>query len=241
MQTPFQVKLPMVEELQIPGIKDAFVLSWKDFFLLKHYKTVINILNQVSDFSILWKKTFSKKSLTASSVFHPGAVRVQSSPPRPPYSPSPCFVPFSVAKSCLTLCDPRDCSMPGFLVLHYLKLMNVESVMPPNHLFLCYPFSPCPPSFPASESLPMSWLFASGGQSIVASASVLPMNIQSWFPLGLTGLILLLCKGLSRVFSNTVVQKHQFFRPILMSICDYWKNHSLDYMDLCWQSDVSAF
>ena len=114
MQTPFQVKLPMVEELQIPGIKDAFVLSWKDFFLLKHYKTVINILNQVSDFSILWKKTFSKKSLTASSVFHPGAIYVQSAPPRPPHSPSPCFVPFSVAKSCLTLCDPRDCSMPGF-------------------------------------------------------------------------------------------------------------------------------
>ena len=69
----------------------------------------------------------------------------------------------------------------------------------------------CPPSFPASGSFPMSRLFASGGLSTRASASVLPMNIQDWFPLGLTGLISLLSKGLSRVFSNTTVQKHQFF------------------------------
>ena len=73
------------------------------------------------------------------------------------------------------------------------------------------PFSFCPQYFPASESVPMSWLFASGGQSIGASASVLPMNIQDWFPLGLTGLISLQSKGLSRVLSSTTVQKHQFF------------------------------
>ena len=74
-------------------------------------------------------------------------------------------------------------------------------------------FSFCLQSFPASGPFPMSWLFASGGQSIGASASalVLPMSIQSWFPLGWTGLISLLSKGLSRVFSNTTVQKHQFF------------------------------
>ena len=68
-------------------------------------------------------------------------------------------------------------------------------------------------SFPALWSFPMSWFFASGGQSIgaSASASALPMNIQGWFPLGLTGLISLKSKGLSRVFSNTTVQKHQFF------------------------------
>ena len=74
-------------------------------------------------------------------------------------------------------------------------------------------FSPCPQFFPASGSFPMSWLFASGGQSIgvSASASVLPMNIQGWFPLGLTNLISLQSKGFSRVFSNTTVQKHQFF------------------------------
>ena len=75
------------------------------------------------------------------------------------------------------------------------------------------PFSSCPQSFPASGSFQMSQLFTSGGQSIgvSASASVLPMNIQDWFPLGWTGWISLLSKGPSRVFSNTTVQKHQFF------------------------------
>ena len=77
------------------------------------------------------------------------------------------------------------------------------------------PFSSCPQSFPASGSFPVSWLLASGGQSIraSASASVLPMNIQDWFPLGLTGLIYLHFQGLSTVFFNTTVQKHQFFVP----------------------------
>ena len=81
-----------------------------------------------------------------------------------------------------------------------------------NHLILYRPFSSCPHSFPASGSFPMSRLFASGGQSTgaSASASVLPMNIQCWFPLGLTGLISLLSKELSRVFSSITVQKHQF-------------------------------
>ena len=75
------------------------------------------------------------------------------------------------------------------------------------------PFSSCLLSFPASESIPVSWLFPSGGQSIGASvsASVLPVNIQGWFPLALTGLISLQSKGLSRAFSNTAVQMHQFF------------------------------
>ena len=92
-----------------------------------------------------------------------------------------------------------------------LKFMSIELVMPSNHLFLCHPLSSCPQSFSASESFPVSWLFASGGQSIRASASIPPMNIQDWFPLGLTGLISLMSKELSRVFSNTTVQKHQFF------------------------------
>ena len=79
------------------------------------------------------------------------------------------------------------------------------------------PFSSHCQSFPASGSFPMSQFFASGGQSIgvSASASVLPMNIQGWFPLGLTGWISLQSKGLSRVFSNTTVQKHQFFNTQL--------------------------
>ena len=97
------------------------------------------------------------------------------------------------------------------------------------------PFSSCPQSLPASESFPMSQLFAWGGQStgVSASASVLPMNIQDWSPLGWTGWISLQSKGLARVFSNTIVQKHQFFGahflygPTLTSIHDYW-NHSLD-------------
>ena len=96
--------------------------------------------------------------------------------------------------------------------------------------------SSCPQSFPASGSFQMSQLFASGGQSIGVSAStlVLPMNTQDWFPLGWTGWISLQSKGLSRVFSNTTFQKHQFFAlsflysPTLTSIHDHWKNHSLD-------------
>ena len=97
------------------------------------------------------------------------------------------------------------------------------------------PFSSCPQSFPTSQSFPVSWLLASGGQSIgtSASASVLPKNIQDWFPLWLTDWISLQSKGLLRVFSNTTVQKQQFFSaplsygPTLTSIHDHWKNHSL--------------
>ena len=100
----------------------------------------------------------------------------------------------------------------------------------PNFSSSVIPFSSCLQSSPSSGSFPMSQLFASGGQSIGASASVFPMNIQGWFPLGLTGLIFLLSKGLSRVFSNTTVQKHQFFGAQSNShiIHDHWKNHSLD-------------
>ena len=98
------------------------------------------------------------------------------------------------------------------------------------------PFASCPQSFPASGSFPVSQFFKSGGQSsgVSASSSVLTMNIQDWFPLGLTGLISLQSKGLSRVFSNTTVQKHQFFGTQLSlwsnSHIHTWllKNHSFD-------------
>ena len=96
-----------------------------------------------------------------------------------------------------------DCSMPGPLSItnsqSLLKLMSIESVMPSNHLILCHPFSSCLQSFSASGSFPVNQFFASGGQSIrvSASASVLPMNIQDWFPLGWTDLISLQSKGLS--------------------------------------------
>ena len=91
-----------------------------------------------------------------------------------------------------------------------LKLMSIESVMPSNHLFLRRPLLLLPSVFPSIRVFLMSQLFASGGQSVgtSASASVLPMNIQDLFPLGLTGLISLQSKGLSRVFYNTSVQKH---------------------------------
>ena len=112
----------------------------------------------------------------------------------------------SVAQLCLTLCDPVDCSMPGF------DVHQVSNAIQPSHP-LSPPFSSCFQSFPALGSFPMNQFFASGGQSIGVSASalVLPMNIQDWYPLRLTGLISLQSKGLPRVFSNTTVQKHQFF------------------------------
>ena len=99
------------------------------------------------------------------------------------------------------------------------KLMSVESMMPSNYLILCRPFSSCPQSLLASESFPMSQLFAWGGQSIgvSASASVLPKNTQDWSPSEWTDWISLQSKGLSRVFSNTTVQKHQFFGAQLSS------------------------
>ena len=122
-----------------------------------------------------------------------------------------------------------------------LKLMSIELVMPSHHLILSRPLFSCLQSFPASGSFPMSQFFASNGQSIgvSASASALPMNIQNWFPLGWTGLISLQSKRLSIVFSNTTVQKHQFFStqlfygPTLTSMHDYWKNHSFDLTELC--------
>ena len=128
-----------------------------------------------------------------------------------------------VAQSYPTLCDPMNCSTPDFPVLHYF-LEFAET-----HSQWCHPtisssdalFSFCPQFFPASGSFPMSWLFASGGQIIGASssASVLPVNIQGWFSLGLTGLIALLSKGLSRVFTGSIVWKYQFFgaQPSLWS------------------------
>ena len=104
-----------------------------------------------------------------------------------------------------------------------LKLMSTELVMPSNQLILCRPLLLLPSIFPSSFQ--MSQLFASGGWSIgvSASASVLPMNIQDWSPLGWTGWISLQSKGLSRVFSNTTVQKQQFFgaQPKTCLLCSY--------------------
>ena len=131
----------------------------------------------------------------------------------------------SIAQLCLTLGGPMNLSTPGFPVHHQLLEFTqthvhwVGDAIQPSHPVV--PFSSCPQSFRASESFPMSQLFTSGGQSIgvSASTSVLPMNNQDWSPLGWTGWISLQSKGLSGVFSNTTVQKHQFFgaQPSLQS------------------------
>jgi len=100
-----------------------------------------------------------------------------------------------------------------------LKLMSIESVMPSSHLILCCPFSSCPQFLPTSGSFPTSQLFAWGGQStgVSASASFPPKKSQDWSPLGWTRWISLQSQGLSRVFSNSTVQKHQFFGAQLSS------------------------
>ena len=117
----------------------------------------------------------------------------------------------AVAQLCPTFWDPMDCGTPGFPVHHnscnLLKLKSIKLVMPSNHHILCCPLFHLPSIFLAAGSFPISQLFTSSGQSIGASASVLPVNIQGWFPLGSTVWISLLSKGLS----STTVQKYQFF------------------------------
>ena len=134
-----------------------------------------------------------------------------------------------------------DCSMPGFSVHHQLQELTQTHVHQvgdaSNHLNLCHPLLLLPSIYPSSGSFPMSQFFATGGLSIgvSASTSVLPMNMQVWFPLGWTGWISLQSKGLSRVFSNTTIQNINssvlsfFYSPTLTSIHDHWKNHSFDY------------
>ena len=126
---------------------------------------------------------------------------------------------YSVAKLCLTLCNPLHCSIPGSPVLHFLlelaqtHVHRVSDAIQPSYPLLLP--SPLALNFSQHQGL-LRWksqLFTTGSKRIGASASssVLPMNIQGWFPLGLTTLISLQSKGLSRVFSNTTVQKQQFF------------------------------
>ena len=150
----------------------------------------------------------------------------------------------SVTQSCLTVCDPMNHSTPG-LPVHLLASTPTPGIHSDSHpssqschpatLSFVFPFSSCPQSLPASESFPMSQLFAWSGQStgVSASASFLPKNTQGWSPSEWTGWISLQSKGLSRVF-NTTVPKHQFFsaQPSSQSNSHLhtWpvKNHSLD-------------
>ena len=146
----------------------------------------------------------------------------------------------SVAQSCPTLCHPMNLSTAGLLVHHQLPeftqthVHRVGDAIQPSHPLS----SPSPPApSPSQHQSLFQWVNSAwGSQSIgvSASASVLPVNTQDWSPLEWTGWICLQSKGLSRVFSNTTVQKHQFFalsflyNPTLTSIHDHWKNHSID-------------
>ena len=153
-------------------------------------------------------------------------------------------------QSCPTLCDPMNCSSPALPVHHQLPeftqtYIHRVTIQPSSVV----PFSSCPQSLPASQSFPVSQLFTWGGQSTAVSAlaSFLPKKSQGWSPSEWTGWISLQSKELSKVFSNTTVQKHQFCgaQPSSQSnshtIHDHRKNHSLDKMDLSQQSNVSAF
>ena len=159
----------------------------------------------------------------------------------------------SVVQSCQLFATPRTATCQASLSItnsqSSLKLISIESVMPSNHLILCRPLLLLPSIFPSirvfsSESVlhirwPKYWSFS---MSISLSN-----DYSGLISLGWTGWISLQSKGLSRVFSNTTAQKQQFFGvhflygPTLTSIHDYWKNFSFDYLDLCWQSYVSAF
>ena len=137
----------------------------------------------------------------------------------------------SVAQSCPTLCNPMNCRTPGlpvhqqlpeFTQTHVHRVSDATQAISSSVV----PFSSCPQSLPASQSFPMSQLFASGGQStgVSALASFLPKKSQGRSPLEWTGWISLQSKGLSRVFSNTTVQKHQFFGAQPSSQCGVLQN-----------------
>ena len=153
----------------------------------------------------------------------------------------------------MSLCDPINCSLLGFPVLHYLPefaqthVRWISDAIQPSHLLL----PPCPFAFNLShhQDFSVSQLFASGSQSIGASvsASVLPMNIQDCFPLGLT--VWSPCSSRDSQESSPAPQFKSInclalgllYGPTLTSMHDYWKDHSFDNADLCWQSNVSAF
>ena len=147
-----------------------------------------------------------------------------------------------VAQSCLTLCNPMDCSTTGFPVLHHLlefaqsHVHWVSDAIQPSHPLS----SPSPPAFNLSQHQDLFLIrepFASGGQSIgaSASASVLLMNIQDWFPLGLTGWISLQSKGLSRVFSRTIDQAY------VISQSHSWATLQAELSEIIYKTSGSAW
>ena len=152
-----------------------------------------------------------------------------------------------IAKLCPALCDPMRRSTPGCPPLSPEVCSNSCPLSQRCYLTVsssAVPFSSCPQSFAALGSFPVSWLFTSGGQSIELRFQHLSFHwiVRVNFPLGLSGLISVLSKGHSRVFSSTTVQKHQFFGLFcglaLTSIHDYLENHIFAYIDLCWHLAV---
>ena len=145
----------------------------------------------------------------------------------------------SVAQSCLTICHTvaHQAALSFTISWSLLKLMPIELMMLSNHLILCLPIRLLPSVFPSIRvfSNESALLIRWAKYCISIASVVFPINIQSWFPLGLTGWISLLSKRHSRVFSSTTVWKRQFslpYGPTLTSIRAYWKNHSFDYMDI---------
>ena len=207
--------------------------------------------HRLSDYSLLlycWKRVFAMTTVFSwqnSISLCPASFHI----PRPnlPVAPGVSWLPtFAFQSPIMKRTSFWVLVLEGFVGLHrtiQLQLLQLywlrhrlglQVGWHPTISSSVVPFSPHLQSFPASGSFQMSQLFASGHQSfgVLASASVLPMNIQDWFPLGCTGWIFLQSKGLSRVFFNTTVQKHQFFgaqlSPTLTPIHDHRKNHSLD-------------
>ena len=146
------------------------------------------------------------------------------------------FSHWALSKSVMPLTAARQALQSITNSQSLLKVMTIEPVMRPNYLIVSVLFSSCLQSFPASGCFPMSWVFELGGQKIgaSASASVLLMNIQDWFPLLWTGWISLLSKELSRVFSTTQFKNIYslalsfLYGPTLTSMYDHWKSHNCD-------------
>ena len=140
--------------------------------------------------------------------------------------------------SCVCLCSfmnpAYQASLSFTISWRFLELMFIVLVMPSHHCIFCCLLLLLSLSFPASVSFPMNWLFASGGQSIgaSASASIFPMNVQGWFPLGLTDLIPLLSEGLSRALSSTAIRKYALvFSLLYSSTLTILHDYCFDYMD----------
>ena len=158
---------------------------------------------------------------------------------------------YSVAELCLILCNPMYYSTPGFLVLHNLpecaQTHVIELVMPSNHLILCHPRLLLPSIFPSISVFSNELALCIRWSKYWASASVLPMNIQDWFPLD--WLVWSPCCPRESQESYSAPHFESInssalgflYSPALTSIHEYWKSYSFDYMDLCWQSDISAF